>query len=94
MPKTKVILIHETITQSWLKDAGSALACAAVVALGSWTGSTTAENLGWIALAFLFFCWVKGRDKNEKTPQEAADYLRERYGVVGRSEFGRRLAGG
>ena len=61
-PKTEIIILHETVMQSWLRDLSSLAVSIAMVGVGKWIGS---EALQWVG-ALLFFAVLLGQVKGSK----------------------------
>jgi len=83
MSEREVILIHETVLQSWVKDIVSFVSLAGIIGLGWWLDSAAMQWAGFI----LFALSVMGRARKYMvdgvtTPQKAADSLHEKYGVI------------
>lgn len=85
--KKLVVILHETVAQSWMRDLGSFGMALALVGVGWWAGSAALQWVGAIVFFLLMFA-KKGGIALRLTPQEAADHLWDRFGVtaVGRSE--------
>ena len=75
------LIIHETIRQSWARDAGSYLLIVATIGTGWWLGSPAMQWLGFLMLVVAAL--AKIQSKCRFTPQEAADKLKRDYGVIG-----------
>ena len=90
--KTTVIMIHETVLGSWLKDLGSAITLLGAISVGVWIGSSA---LQWVA-ALAWLVWLFARAATSRTtfrgkPAEAVRWLQETYETdpgapAGRSE--------
>lgn len=80
-----VILCHETAAQSWGRDLASAAVLLGMIGVG-WAIDSSA--LQWIA-SFVWVIWLFSRAVNSPnvhrvTPQEAADILRDKFGIRAR----------
>jgi hypothetical protein len=78
-----LIVLHETVLQSWLRDLGSTVALLGAAWIGVETGLPAAS---WAA-AIVWFLWLAARGKqarnhNRMTPDQAAAYLLRRFGVA------------
>lgn len=80
----KIILLHETVLQSIVKDFFTFLTTFVLIGLGVVIGSTVMQVFGAIAAVFLMFSKVMRSIKDFPilTPQKAADYLKANFGVV------------
>lgn len=82
-PKDKdVIIVHERIGESLIKDAFSLGGALAAIALGRWLGSSAMQWLGFALFMVVAWAYASHGGSPRKTPQEAADYLRDAYGVM------------
>jgi hypothetical protein len=80
--KPTVIIIHETRADSWRKDAGSVIAAAALIGVGVICDSAAMQWAGFWLFAIGFFSWaISAKGDHNKTPQEAANFLRDRFNV-------------
>ena len=82
MNERDVMLLHETVWQSVARDITSAVMVVGLIGSGVWVGSTAMQWLGFIL--FWLVLLVRANSKIRYTPQQAADYLKERYGVTAR----------
>ena len=89
--KITVIMIHETVLGSWLKDLGSVITLLGTVGIGVWIGSSA---LQWIA-GLVWIVWLISRASKEGRfrgpPADAIRWLEETYKIepgapAGRSE--------
>jgi hypothetical protein len=79
-----VIIIRETVAESVTMDAGTFLMALALIGIGALLDSTAMEWTG-ATIFWLTVVAVACRDqKKTKTPQEAADILKARFGVTAR----------
>lgn len=79
----KVVLLHETVAQSLLRDAGTFCMLVACMGVGWFLDSSAMQWAGFIMFFLFIFGRVMGTAKNnQKTPQAAADWLKEKFGVV------------
>lgn len=74
----KIIILHETAIQSWLRDIGSAAAAIALIGTGVWAGSSAMQWVG----AILFFLLLIARSVRLGNTQrlnlrEAENVIRE-----------------
>lgn len=76
-----VIILHETVAESWIKDAGTFAMIVAVIGTGWWLGS---EAMQWIGFLMVMLVAVRmaGGCKDRMTPQQAADLLCRKYGAL------------
>ena len=51
-----------------------------IIGIGVWVNSTAMQWAGFLAVVLVVWAWAKARPA--RTPQEAADHLREKYGAV------------
>ena len=78
-----VVFLYESIAKSWLSDLGTLLVFVAMIGLGWGLESSAMQWVG--GLLFFVWCIVRGRGRksdNRKTPQEAADWLAEKFNVT------------
>lgn len=77
-----VIVLRESMWQSIISDTYSAAAIVAVIGVGVVCGSVVMQWAGFVVLALVFSARVSGKKKAAtKTPQEAADFLRDTFNV-------------
>lgn len=79
----EVIILHETVAQSWSKVIATYLFVVAVIGTGAVLGSVPMQ---WIGFAMVCLVGISRASRTAKriSPQAAADYLADRFGVVGR----------
>lgn len=78
--KVEIIILHETVRQSWLRDAGTFVVIVAVIGTGWLLGSEAMQWCGFVMLALSSI--VRARTHRDRlTPQQAADRLHATYGV-------------
>lgn len=83
MKNTEIIMIRETLMQSILRDAVSVGCAGGLIGFGVLLDSAAMQWFGFVLAAF-FLLAVSARTLKASprmTPQEAADYLRQTYGV-------------
>jgi hypothetical protein len=77
-----IILATETVAMSWARDASSLLLAVVMTGIGR---LLYIPPLEWIGAVFFIMSFAAStsalRNRYRKTPQQAADYLRDRYGV-------------
>ncbi|MEW5729976.1 MAG: hypothetical protein AB1918_19265 [Pseudomonadota bacterium] len=78
--KVEIIILHETVRQSWLCDAWTFVVIVAVIGTGWLLGSEAMQWCGFVMLALSSI--VRARTHRDRlTPQQAADRLHATYGV-------------
>lgn len=75
--RAEVIVLHETVLDSVLKDACSFVTIAAVIGFGRWIGSPLMEDLGFLMLVILGLGLAFLRKKYHMTVPEARRLLDE-----------------
>lgn len=83
MGKKTIIVLHESVKQSWLRDAGTLLTFVAMVVFAEWMDSAAGRNVC-IALFFLLL-FAKIKVSDPMTPSEA----RKRIDQIEREEMGK-----
>ena len=83
-PKKTVLILHETLTESIISDTVSFIMLTLLVGVGVYVFES--EAMQWIA-GILWFVWMLTRggslaSRNKKTPQQAVDFLYEKYGAI------------
>lgn len=82
--KTDIIrVITETWIESLARDAGTFGGAFVLIGIGHWLGSSAMQWFGFITV----LCGAIARSSArwpKKSPQEAADYLKTKYGVTAR----------
>ena len=81
--ETEVLVLHESAKESIISDVFTVLSIGTPITLGWMMGSDAMQWFGFILGMFsTFIMALRSRKlKFRRTPQEAADYLKERYGV-------------
>lgn len=81
--KTDLLLVTESFLVSACNDIVSGMIFVSIIGIGRAIDSPAMEWCGaivaWVCILGIANSW---RNKGRKKPQEAADYLRARYGVV------------
>jgi hypothetical protein len=79
----KVIMLRESLRDCIISDAITLGMAVSLTGFGRWMGS---EALQWVgAIVFFLAMFAKAnnwRNNSNKTPQQAADWLRDTFGVV------------
>lgn len=81
-----VVMLHESIWQSAVRDAGTLVMIIAVIGVGWWLGSDAMQWMGFIMLCLGLITRAAGHASNRMTPQEAANFLRQKFGVQADAE--------
>lgn len=80
--KRVFIYIHETVLQSWLRDAGSVSCLIAGVSVGIYFDSSALQWTGGVLAALWLFSQAYNISADaRKTPQECANWLFKTWGV-------------
>lgn len=79
--ETRVLVLHETIMQSWLKDAGTLASTTSIIGIGALLSSSAMQWAGFIMLGFIALCRLTSARKAHMSPQQAANLLAKEYGV-------------
>lgn len=82
MSDTKIVIIYESIRQAAVRDFVSLGFACSVIGLGWFLDS---EAMQWVGFV-IWLLWMMGRardvmNSNKKTPQQAADWLKSKFGV-------------
>lgn len=79
--KPQIVVLRETWQASLISDAGSFAMAITLTGVGRWMGS---DALQWIGALIYFLCMISiaMRPRTRKTPQQAADWLRDTFGVT------------
>lgn len=77
----EIIIVHEKPWHSIVSDAGTFVLIFVIIGAGRWMDS---EAMQWLGFFVLCLAAISRPSRwNRITPQEAADYLAERFGVRG-----------
>jgi hypothetical protein len=76
-----VLVLRETALQSVISDTYSLLCAGVLIGIGVWVGSTAMEWAGFCGFV-LFMTGRALRGNSRRSPQEAADFLRDEFGVT------------
>lgn len=80
----KIIIIRETVLQSWLRDLGTFAMAAGLIGVGWALGSTAMQWFGFIATVIFLTARCSSRSRESlMTPTEASDWLWSQYQVKG-----------
>lgn len=77
-----IIVVHESVRDGIIKDCAHLAAAAAVIALGWSLDSSAMQWVGFSVFLMLLLAYSTSSGKPRQTPQQAADYLRDTYGVT------------
>lgn len=73
-PQSTFIVVHETVLQSWLRDASSFAVFAGLVGLGVAVGSSAMQWAGFFVAVLILFARATGKTKR-LTREEAIEFL-------------------
>ncbi|MDO6966949.1 hypothetical protein [Rhizobium alvei] len=76
-PVVKFIIIHESVSKSWMRDSSTFALFAGLILLGVFVGSSTMEWAGFILAFFVLFSRVAEMNSGLKrmTREEAIEHL-------------------
>ena len=82
--KTEMIFLHESVRESLVSDIGTFATLASIIGLGVYLESSAMQWAGFImvSMGIIGRAARMHKGKVRYTPQEAADYLHETYGVT------------
>lgn len=83
VPETQVIILHETVWQSAVRDLISAAVLLGMVGIGIWLESNALQCVGGATWVLWLFCRMAG-DSSARlrlTPAEAVRHLVDTFGV-------------
>lgn len=78
----EIILVHESVFQSLIKDFLSALMSILIIGIGVFLKSDAMQWIGFVLSFFSLFAFFSSLCKKTKTPQDVVDYLYDKYGVI------------
>jgi len=83
-PKPEIIVVHESVWQSFVKDAISVSLAACMIGVGKLIESNAAQWVGFILFCLTMISIAKrSLDRHGRlTPQGAAEYIRDKWGAV------------
>ena len=83
--KQKIIIIRETLLSSLISDAVTFVTVLSIIGIGVWLHSAAMQWMGFLMVLVTLGSRLSGtKEKYQKTPQEAADYLKEEFDVAPR----------
>lgn len=74
MEKPKIIILHETVAHSLIKDAGTVLACFAIMAPG-WFLEITAMQWTGFVMFWVYVLSYAANKGNQMTPEQAKAFI-------------------
>lgn len=81
--QSNIIVVHESPMQSVIKDTYTFAAVVGIIGVGWLLGSDAMQWIGFVILSVIALARAGSISKKFRyTPQEAADLLRDRWGVV------------
>ncbi len=81
--KPTVLVVHETVAQSLASDMISVALAIGLIGIGHWFGSAVMEWFGFILASMSLVSRAANHGRSaRRTPQQAADYIRDKWGVV------------
>lgn len=81
----KIMIFRETTAGSVVSDLFTLFTVAAVIGMGVWLDSSAMQWVGFIMVFVILFSRSTSK-KSTYTPQEAADFIRDEYGVTAEVE--------
>lgn len=78
-PSIIVLHDHETVLQSWVKDAGTYGGAFALAMLGKWLGSGALSWFGIACLALALLARAGHAADKRMTPRQAVEYIRTKF---------------
>ena len=88
MADKNILLLRETIAESIISDVVTVITLVVIIALAVYVFKS--EAMQWVG-GIMFFLWLLARaariglGRTWRSPQEAADYLRDKYGATASS---------
>lgn len=80
--KPTILVLHETVIQSWVRDASAYTLTLTVIGTGWALDSTAMQWMGFLLLIVVAVKLAGVAASKRLTPQQAADYLRDKFGVT------------